>query len=454
MAMINTLYLPELREMLASGDLEGLLEFCTALHAGRTAEFMEGLNAEEIWGVLQSTDSARRVEIFTYLPEETQIAILEACPPAEVSHLIAEMPPDDRVDLIKKADPDVVEEVLKRVPTKERRDILRLRAYPEGTAGALMTTEVAYLTENLTVEEALQEIGSQSHEFETIYYIYIVDEEMHLRGLVSARQLVTHLSKPQMLLQELMVRDLVTVSATDDQEAVAEKVADFNFLAIPVVDTEQRLVGIITHDDVIDVFQEEATRDAHLAGAVEPLTESYLATPWLQLTRHRLGWLALLFGGALLTIFAMREYNQRMQRFAWIAWFVPLIISTGGNSGSQSATLMIRALTTKEITPGDWRRIIGRELVIGLLLGSCLSLIGYSMGCFMAPSVFDALVLPLTIVLVVTCGTLLGSLLPLFFHKLGFDPALMSTPFIAGISDIVGIVLYMTVAGLILQDRF
>lgn len=448
--MMNTLYLPELREMLAVNDLAELREFCTALHPARTAEFMEGLTAMEAWAVLRATDGNTRVEIFTYLQEEMQIAILEAAEPAELSHLIADMAPDDRVDLIKKVDPTVVEEVLKLVPTKERRDILRLRAYPEGTAGALMTSEVACLAENLTVREALEEMSREGHEFETIYYIYIVDEEMHLRGLVSARQLVTHLNKPQTLLSDLMARDLVTVVASDEQEAVAEKVADYNFLAIPVVDSEKRLVGIITHDDVIDVFQEEATKDAYQAGAVEPLKESYLATPWLQLTRYRVVWLSLLFGGALLTALAMRSYNENLQRFAWIAWFLPLVISTGGNSGSQSATLMIRALTTKEITPGDWRRVIFRELVIGFLLGSCLSVIGYMVGCFMAPSIVDALVLPLTIVLVVTCSTIVGSLLPLLFDRLGFDPALMSTPFIAGISDIVGIVLYMNVASWLL----
>jgi magnesium transporter len=449
--MINTLYLPELREMLAAHDMGELHEFCTALHPARTAEFMEGLTAEEAWGVLQGADRNTRAQIFGFLAEEIQVSILETSDAKQISQLIADMPPDDRVDLIKKADPVVVEEVLALVPTKERRDILRLRAYPEGTAGALMTTEVACLPENLTVREALEEIGRESHGFETIYYIYIVDDEMHLRGLVSARQLVTHLGKPNMLLNDLMTRDLVTVVATDDQETVAEKVADYNFLAIPVVDTEQRLVGIITHDDIIDVLQQEATEDVLRMGAVGAMAESYLATPWLQLTRHRAGWLALLFGGALLTTFAMRSFNENVQRFAWIAWFVPLVISTGGNSGSQSATLMIRALTTKEITPGDWRKVIVRELIIGFLLGGCLSVIGYMVGCFMAPTYVDALVLPLTIVLVVTCGTLLGSLLPLLFEKLGFDPALMSTPFIAGISDIVGIMLYMNVAGWLLK---
>ncbi len=451
--MINTLYLPELREMLAAQDVAELQEFCAALHPARTVEFMEGLTAEEAWAVLHVADRNTRAQIFGYLPEDVQVAILETGDPKELSQLIADMPPDDRVDLIKKADPVVVEEVLALVPTKERRDILRLRAYPEGTAGALMTTEVACLPETLTVREALDVIGRETHDFETIYYMYIVDEEMHLRGLVSARQLVMHLGKPEMRLADLMSRDVVTVVATDDQETVAEKVADYNFLAIPVVDTEQRLVGIITHDDVIDVLQEEATRDAHLAGAVEPLTESYLATPWLQLTRHRVGWLALLFGGALFTTYAMQSFDENVQRFTWIAWFIPLVISTGGNSGSQSATLMIRALTTKEISPSDWKRVVVRELVIGFLLGGCLSIIGYLVGCFMAPSFIDALVLPLTIVLVVTCGTLVGSLLPLLFHRLGFDPALMSTPFIAGISDIMGIVLYMNVASWLLRSN-
>lgn len=450
--MINTLYLPELREMLAAHDMGELREFCTALHPARTAEFMEGLTPEEAWGVLLAADRNTRAQIFSYLPEEIQVAILETSDAKQVSQLIADMPPDDRVDLIKKADPQVVEEVLALVPTKERRDILRLRAYPEGTAGSLMTTEVAFLPENLTVREALEEIGRDSHAFETIYYIYIVDDEMHLRGLVSARQLVTRLGKPNTPLSDLMTRDLVTVNATDDQETVAEKVANYNFLAIPVVDTEQRLVGIITHDDIIDVLQEEATEDVLRMGAVGPMAESYLATPWLQLTRHRVGWLALLFGGALLTTFAMRKFDANIKEITWIAWFLPLVISTGGNSGSQSATLMIRALTTKEITPADWRRVVVRELVIGFLLGGCLSMIGYLIGFLMAPSYFDALVLPLTIVLVVTCGTLVGSLLPLLFEKLGFDPALMSTPFIAGISDIVGIVIYMNVAGWLLRN--
>ncbi len=444
--MINTLYLPELREMLAAKDEAGLREFCEALHAGRTAEFMEGLTPLEAWGVLRAASSQARVEIFGYLEEEVQVGILESGDPAELAPLIADMPPDDRVDLLHQTDSSIVETVLSLIPTEERRDILRLRAYPEETAGAMMTTEIAKLPENLTVSEALKEIGRQAKDLETIYYIYIVDEEDHLRGLVSTRQLVTQLGKPETLLSELMKRDLVTVSATDDQEAVAEKVADFDFLAIPVVDAEWHLVGIITYDDVIDVLQEEATEDAHLAGAVQPLEEGYLATRLFLLTRLRAGWLTVLFAAAILTALLLQSYDAALEEVTWLVWFVPLVISSGGNTGSQSATLIIRALTTKEIMPSDWSIVLWREVLMGCLLGAFLATIGYVAACFLAPSAMAALVIPVTIFLVVICGTILGAMLPLLFQRMGLDPALMSTPFVAGIIDIVGIVLYMNVA--------
>jgi len=432
--------------MLAAEDVVGLREFCAALHAGRTAEFMEGLAPLEAWAVLQAADSATRVEIFGYLEEEIQVGILESGSPTELAPLIADMPPDDRVDLLHQTDPEVVETVLSLIPTEERRDILRLRAYPEGTAGAVMTTEVAKLPETLTVREALEELGRQAQDLETIYYIYIVDDDSHLSGLVSTRQLVTQLGKPETTLAELMKRDLVTVSATDDQEVVAEKVADFDFLAIPVVDDERHLVGIITYDDVIDVLQEEATEDAYLAGAVVPFEESYLATGLLRLTRLRAGWLTVLFGAALLTALLMQSYHEALQKHVWLVWFVPLVISSGGNTGSQSATLIIRALTIKEIKPSDWSVVFWRELLIGVLLGAFLASIGYAAAYFLAPTPGAALVIPITLMLVVVCGTISGSLLPLLFQSMGLDPALMSTPFVAGIIDIVGIVLYMNVA--------
>lgn len=444
--MINTLYLPELREMLEVSDLEGLREFCTALHPARTAEFMEGLTAAETWTVLQAADPDTRVEIFGYLDDDKQIEIIETCDPESISPLIADMPADDRVDLLNDIDEEVAKDLLSLIPVDERRDIQRLQAYPEGTAGAVMTTEVAKLPEKLTVREALEELSRIAENFETIYYIYIVDENNHLRGAVSARQLVTHLNKPKMPVSDLMERNLVTVEATDDQEAVAAKVADYDFLAIPVVDSEQHLVGVITHDDVIDVLQQEATEDAYLAGAVGPIEEGYLSIPWFEFTRYRAPWLAILFGGAIMTIFALKSYHKTIEQVAWLVLFLPLIVSCGGNSGAQSATLIIRALTTKEITPSLWWAVVWRELLVGLALGLFLGAIGYVIGWFVAPNYYAALIIPITLILVVTCGTLVGSTLPLLFARLGWDPALMSAPFVTVIVDILGIVVYMNVA--------
>ncbi|MAT69743.1 MAG: magnesium transporter [Planctomycetaceae bacterium] len=452
--MINTLYLPEIREMLAAQDSAGLAEFCTALHPARTAEFMEGLTPEEAWQVLLHTDLRNRIEIYSYLDDDVQVQIVETAPPEEASELIADMPADDRVDLLNQVAPETVEQVMPLMPAEERRDIMRLSSYPEGTAGSLMTTDMAMLPESLTVRAAVEEVGRQSEEHETIYYIYIVDDDKHLRGLVSARQLVTHLNKPNMPLADLVERDLVTVVDTDDQETVAAKVADYDFLAIPVVDAERRLVGIITHDDIIDVMREEAEEDAYLAGGLEPLVGSYLETPWWELAWKRGLWLTVLFLAAVLTATTLKNYDTELDRVPWLVFFIPLVTSCGGNSGTQSTTLSIRALTNNDITPRDWWRVLRREVATGLCLGGFLAAIGFVVARLVEhePAASDMLVVPVTLIGVVLCGSVIGSLLPLLFRRLGLDEALMSGPFLSGIIDILGIVIYMTVAISLLQD--
>lgn len=453
-SMINTLLLPELREMLAENDSAGLADFCEAMHPARAAEFMEGLNAEETWGVLKEADPERRVAIFGYLDEERQVQILESVDPAETSQLIAIMAPDDRVDLLKQVEDETVEALLPLVPAEERRDITRLSQYPEGTAGALMTTKVARLPESITVGEAIEHLAQQTKNHETIYYIYIVDDENHLRGLVSARQLLTHLGTPGEPVAEIMERDLVSVEATDDQEAVAAKVADYNFLAIPVVDHEHHLVGIITHDDVIDVFREEAEEDAYRAGAIAPLEETYLNTPLHILSWKRGVWLGALLCASFLTVIALQSFDDTLNGVPWLPFFLPLIVSCGGNSGGQSATLIITALTSGDLTIHDWWRVLRRELLMGLMLGAGLALIAY-LGALLfvpGPTPTEKLVVPATLILVVMCGTIVGGALPLIFRRLGLDPALMSNPFVAGIIDITGIVIYMGVAFVMLTQ--
>jgi magnesium transporter len=451
--MINTLYLPELREMLAENNSAGLREFCEALNPTRAAEFMAGLDSDETWQVLQQTSEENRVDIFSYLDADKKQTILETCATIEVAGLVAELPPDDRVDLLQDINEERRNELLAIIPVEERRDFQRLSQYPEATAGAVMTTEIARLSEDLSIREALNEIGRQIEEYETIYYLYIVDSENRLRGIVSARQLLAGMRQPETRLEDMMESDLVTVNVTDDQEDVANKVAKMDLLAIPVVDGQHKLLGIITHDDVIDVVREEATEDAHRIGAVDPLDESYLRTSLFTLSWKRGIWLGFLFFFALITTVALDRYESVMDKWKWLMAFIPLVISSGGNSGSQSATLIITALSRGHITVQDWLQVVSREIVVGLLLGAALGFLGFMSSLFIIPSEvgMNAMaIIPLTLLAVVICGTLTGSILPILFEKIGWDPAIMSTPLVAGIVDILGIVIYVNLAILFL----
>lgn len=451
--MINTLYLPELREMLSEDNQAELTEFCTALHPARTAEFMEGLDAAEMWRVLRHAEPDVRAEIFAYFDHDRQVEILETQDRGEIAQLITELPADDRVDLLNDVSPETVNELLPLLPVEDRRNILRLRAYPENVAGSLMTTEMAMLSESLTVRQALAELSHQAEHLETIYYIYVVDSDDHLRGVVSTRQLVSAIGKPETRLSELMESDLVTVNVMDDREDVVRRVAQYDLLAIPVVDAERRLVGIITHDDVIDVFREEATEDAHRIAAVDPLEESYLKTGLFTLSWKRGIWLTVLFLAGTCTAFALRHYEHYLELATWLVWFLPLVNSSGGNTGSQSATLIITALTSGDVTLAQWRRVVLREIAMGLALGSFLGVLGILASLMLIPDwrLSELIVFPATLLLVVTCGTLVGSILPLLFQRMGLDPALMSNPFVSGIMDIVGITTYVNVAILLLR---
>ncbi|MGN6134201.1 MAG: magnesium transporter [Aureliella sp.] len=448
--MINTLYLPELREMLAEHNGAELREFCMALHPGRTAEFMEGLSSHEAWEVLQFADPQLRTEIFSYFDANEQMEILLQEDDKQVAELITNLPADDAVDLLSELPDERVEHLLALIPAPDRRDIRRLQTFEEGTAGALMTTEAACLDERLTVREALEKLSRQAEHLETIYYIYVVDDTNHLKGVVSTRCLVSSIGKPNRRIGELMETDLIVARASDDQQSVTQKVAKFNLLAIPVVDNQGHMLGIITHDDVIDVVMEEATEDAQRIAAVDPLEDSYTRTGILTLSWKRGMWLGILFFPGMITVFSLEHYQDQLRKFIWLPWFLPLIMGCGGNSGSQSATLIITAMTAGDVRVSDWLKIVVRELSTGLLLGTALGLVGLVPALLVAPSPWAALIIPTTVLLVVMCGTMTGSLLPMFFQSRGWDPALMSNPFVAGINDILGILLYVNVAWLFL----
>ena len=448
---MTTLFLPELREMLAEDRTDELREFCTALHPARTAEFMEGLDVEETWRVLQHAQPTLQAEIFQYFDWDRQVEILATQDEKQVAVLVTQLPADDAVDLLRKLPESRVDSVLALVPAPDRRDIRRLQTFPEGTAGALMTTEVACLSETLTVRQALEALSRQAERLETIYYIYVVDDTNHLRGVVSGRILISAIGRPDTKLADLMKRDVVCVKVHDDQESVAQKVAFYNILAVPVVDEHNHMMGIITHDDVIDVVREEAAEDVQRIVAVEPLNDSYIRTPILTLSWKRGFWLLILFFAALSTAFALQLYQDWLNTYGWLVLFIPLVISSGGNSGSQSSTLIISALATKDIELSDWWIIVRREIIMGLILGGTMGTMGYLCALILAPTPIAALIIPLTILCVVLCGTCMGSMLPLLFKRMGLDPAMMSNQFVAGLSDLLGILIYVNVALLFLR---
>ncbi len=385
--MAHPLFSPEVRELLNSNDTELMRTFCETLHPATVAEVLtdDHFSVEEIWRFLQTTSIANQAEIFSYFPLEWQVRMVEGTGRLQMARLIEEMSSDDRADLLRRLDPQVKESLLRLVDEADRREWRRLAEYPENSAGALMTIDYAWLPPSITVEEALDRLRLQAPDKETINYDYIIDDQRKLLGVVSLRDLI--LAPRRKLLSELMQTSLITIKVTEDQEQVAREFARYDYTTLPVVDTEGRLVGIITSDDVIDVIEEEATEDVHRMGAVAPFEAGYLEVSFLQMWRSRAIWLSCLFGAELLTFTALTQFEDAIAEVVVLSLFVPLCISTGGNSGSQAATLITRALALGQITIRDWYRVLSHELLMGLVLGATLGLIGFVRGSLTPASV-------------------------------------------------------------------
>ena len=437
----NPILLPELRVMLAEGDTAGLREVAEELHPATVAEFTEGLEPTELWRMLDAVPVERQAEIFPYYPMATQVELVKSGDRAHLGGLLEWMAADNRDDLLRELDPDLVEDLLPLVAKAERHDIRMLLSCPEDSAGSLMTTEYASLPADITAGEAISRLRSQAPDSESIYSVYVLDGERQLVGSVSLRDLI--LAKPTSLISDLMERDVISVRVDDPAEEAVDKLARFDFLAVPVVDDRNRLVGIVTHDDVLDQVRQEATDDAQRIAAISPLGESYLEAGIVSMAWKRGVWLAILFATAALTAMVL---STSPIRHAWLVAFIPLVIASGGNSGNQSATLVITALSTGDARLSDCGRILRREVAMGLVLGTLLAIPGYLLALVYAPTPLQALVIPLTILAVVVLGSLAGSVLPLVFRSLGLDPALMSNPFVSAIVDIVGIVIYTGVS--------
>lgn len=559
--MAHPLFSPEAKYLLQEKNDAGMKEFCETLHPATVAESLDAdIPADQTWHFLKQTSVKHQAAIFEYFPINLQVSMVEGTGREHMAKLIELMSHDDRGDLMRRLMPKVSESLLRLVDEADRRDIATLVRQGENTAGALMTTDYAWLPPNLTATEALDRLRLQAPESETIYYIFILDEQRRLHGVLSLRDLI--LAPRHTLIRDIMEPHVVSVRAEEDRDKVAKTIAQYDLLAIPVMDDQNRMVGIITHDDVIDVVVQEATEDVHRMGAVGPLAENYLTANFVTVWRKRAFWLACLFVAELFTFTALSHFDEAINSVVVLALFVPLCISTGGNSGSQAATLITRAMALGQVTLRDWAKVLRHEIVMGIVLGLTLGAIGFVRGSatpedirgnmvkrdmefhvkvplernaevvkheelhaptwwafFFGPkekrwriqfpqgcvdeSILEkkieailptnikwtesdavegeklhvdqkesrkfkvyhipeksevrtdavdrwllAMVIAQAVAIICVWGTLVGSMLPLIFRRIGVDPGVASSPFVATFVDVTGIVIYFSIASI------
>ena len=431
--------------------------FADTSDAVRLWEQWPALSIAEQVAQFKQLPSHQADEFFLSLEPREQATLLLTLPRGEQRLWLRVLPPDDAADLIQEAPGEERERLFELLDETTRQEVRALLAHAEDDAGGLMNPRFARIRSEMTVGEAIRYLRKQSAQVETIYYAYVLDAEQRLRGVVSFRQLF--LASEDTRVQDVMRTDLVTVPEHMDQELIARLFQHHNLLALPVVDEAGKMVGIITFDDIADAIREETTEDIQKIGGVEALEAPYLSIAFGRLLKKRAGWLAVLFLGEMLTATAMAYFKQEIAVALVLALFVPLIISSGGNSGSQATTLVIRAMALGEVRLRDWWRVLRREVGAGAGLGAILGAIGLLRilvwqavgGVYGVHYLRIGATVALSLVGVVLWGSMAGSMLPFLLRRAGFDPASASAPLVATLVDVTGLLIYFTIASVLLR---
>ncbi|MCA6362998.1 MAG: magnesium transporter [Bacteroidetes bacterium] len=452
-------FLDEIRSALAAGDAEAVRAHFNGLHPADAAEILNGLDTEDTVKAYGLLDDEVAAEALLLLDDDRREEVLEGLSPKEIAEqVIDNLDSDDAAYVLAELPDEQQDEILQHVEDLEQAsDIVDLLNFDPDTAGGLMGKETVRVHIDKTVREAVREIRRQAEEVDIVYTIYVVDEDEKLVGLLSLKSLLTKpLNSP---VREVCNPNVVSVRTHTPAEEVAKLMDKYDLVVIPVIDSLGRLVGRITFDDVVDLIREENTEDVQKMGGVEALEEPYMSTPFWRMIRKRVGWLVVLFVGETLTATALSFFDDKIQKAVILAVFMPLIISSGGNSGSQATSLIIRALALGEITVRDWWSIVKKEFKSGLVLGLILGIIGFLRIAIWSNFVDDygpywfqiALTLGITLTFVVLWGCLTGSLLPLLLKRLGLDPAVSSAPFVATLVDVTGLLIYFSVSVALLE---
>lgn len=415
------------------------------------AEVMDEIDPYTTLLVFRMLPKDIAVEVFSKFTNSQQREIVSSVTDKELNHILDELFFDDMIDIIEEMPANVVNKILQNSTVDERKLINEFLKYPQDSSGTIMTIEYVDLNQNMTVKEALEHIKEVGLNKETVYTCYVVDENRILEGIVSLRVLVT--SEEDQIVRDLMVdvEDVVFANTHDDQEIVADLFLKYGYLAIPVVDKERRLTGIITVDDIMDVMEQEATEDFQKMAAMAPTEDAYLGTSIFTLARHRITWLLILMVGATLTAGIINRYENILSSMVVLMAFVPMLMDTGGNSGSQSSTLIIRGMATGDVTLKDKWKVLWKEFRVSILVGISLGIVNFFKNIFLDGVGKDvAITVSITLFATVVMAKMAGSMLPLIAKKLNLDPAIMAGPLITTLVDSLSLIVYFSIASMML----
>ncbi|MGE0171578.1 MAG: magnesium transporter [Oligoflexales bacterium] len=437
----------EVLEWLEARNFKRLRGYIKKLDAPDIAECFKDLDIKFSIVLFRLVPKPKRVDVFSYLNFDRQEEMLDRLPDIVVENLLNQMEPADRTRLLEELDEAIRIKLIAKLSKKEKAMAKKLLSYPEGSVGRLMSPEFISLKQDMKADEALGYLRWTSGGFpeSALHHLFVVDAEKKLLGYVSLASLV--IADPaSTLVKDLMDTPQPFLNANENEDAAADFFRKYDTPYIPIVNESEHLVGIVEAEAAFDVAEDEATEDLQQFGGHASLEDSYFQTSTFTLIRKRAGWLALLFTGSMFTANALEHFDRTIQAMSVLVFFLPLIVSSGGNSGSQAASLMIRSLAIKEISLGDWYKVLGREMIIGLSLGAILGLLGFLRAYIGSQSTVTAIIVSSSLIGVVTFGSIVGSMLPLLLKSVKLDPAVSSSPAIASVVDIVGIFIFFNIA--------
>lgn len=455
--MLGNLIGPEIKELIDERNFAALREAFVDWAPADIAECITDLPEEEQAVVFRLLPHAQATSVLEYLDSGAQQVVLKAMGQADAARILNDMSADDRTALLEELPGAAVAQMLQLLSPEEKAIAQSLLNYPGHSVGRLMNPEFVSVREEWTIEETLAHIRAHGHDSETLNVIYVTDERGRLIDDLRIREIL--IRPVETRIAEIRDNQFVALRATEDQAAALEVFRKYDRNTLPVIDSEEKLLGIVTVDDMLDVQEEETTEDMQKLGGVQALAEPYMEAPLLELVRKRAVWLVVLFIGQMLTATVMGVFERELANALVLALFIPLIISSGGNSGSQASTLIIRAMSLGEITLADWWRVLKREIASGLILGGLLAAIGFARIVLWAQFtdaygpyyLFIGATVSAAVMGVVLWGTLSGAMLPLLLRRCGIDPAASSAPFVATLVDVTGLIIYFTAAALILR---